>query len=661
MKKYVLSFALLSAVCTSAVAQEDVNDYFDMSLEELAEVKVTSVSKRSEKASQVAAAVHVITEEDIRRSSARSIPELLRQVPGLQVARAGSHDWAISSRGFNAQFANKLLVLIDGRTVYTPLFSGVFWDVQDTLLEDIARIEVIRGPGGTIWGANAVNGIINIITKSAKETQGAMLRASAGSHTQDTAVRYGADVGDEMHARFYASYKNVDEYERASGLGGADNWTQWRSGFRIDSELEENGSVKLQGGAYAGSEDSQLYVPSLVSPSLVSMVDDKFDVAGAHLLSKWQQTKGENEYSLQGYYDLATRQTFPFEHQTHTLDLDFNHSIATEGMHEWMWGLGYRLVHTDIESTPIINFSPAERTDNLFSAFFQDKLSLIQDELLLTLGSKFEHNDYTGFEWQPSARLTWLADKNNTFWAAVTRAVRNPSRATHDMEIAVVATPISATSNGLIRQIADQATDSEDVLVYEAGYRTRPHEDVSLDFALFYNDYKTLVADRPGAPILQSDSFYGTHVVVPFTVNDNASGETLGFEVAANWQVNDQWLLSGNFSYIDMDLNGGSTFVSSEDNTPQHQVGITSRYSFNEDIEWDNFAYYVDELGSGSSIIPAYWQLDSRLAWRPSEGIELSLVGKNLLDDRHPEFSGFVYQSQIEVPRTVFGKVTLQF
>lgn len=644
-----------------AYAEEISGDLFDLSLQELGEIEVTSVSKRSEKASEVAAAIHVITSEDIRRSSATSIPELLRGVPGLQVARAGSHDWAVSARGFNAQFANKLLVLIDGRTVYTPLFSGVFWDVQDTLLEDIDRIEVIRGPGGTVWGANAVNGVINIITKKAEDTTGNMARVTAGSHYRDAAARYGEQIDEDTHFRLYASYKDYDEYNLANELGAGDEWNQWRSGFRLDSSTENRGDFSVQGGVYYGAEDARLFIPSLTSANLSSQVGDTFDVAGAHVLSTWEYVEGENEYTLLGYYDLATRNTFPFEHNIHTLDLDFNHSFSSGDRHSWIWGLGYRLIHTDINSTPVVNFDPQRRTDNLFTAFLQDEIALVENELLLTLGSKFEHNNYTGFEWQPSARIAWLPNSKNSVWAAITRAVNTPSRAAHDLTIAFSATPLPTGGSALIKQVGNTDMEAEDVTSYELGYRTQPTKSTSFDVALFYNDYEHLGSDSLGAPRLEADSFYGAHLVLPFGVDNNASGETYGVELAADWQVMDQWLLSGSFTYLDMDLNGGSTFVSSEDNTPQHQFSVTSRYSFSEDLEWDNFFFYVDELGSGNSVIPSYLQFDSRLAWRPTEGVELSLVGKNLLDSQHPEFGGFVYQSQIEVPRTVFGRVALAF
>ncbi len=674
MKKSVLAILLASTIIcgNKAFAQQDVvvggvastdgevADIFDLSLEELADIEITSFSKRSEKASEVAAAVHVLTEDDIRRSAATTIPELLRQVPGLQVARAGAHDWAITARGFNAQFANKLLVLIDGRTVYTPLFSGVFWDIQDTLLEDIARVEVIRGPGGTIWGANAVNGVINIITKQARDSQGSLARVTMGNYERNGAVRQGVAVGDDGYFKIYAQYKNNNEFRLADSSGADDEWRQWNGGFRFDKELEKDGNITIQGGAYSGYESSDLLIPSLTSANFTDSYADQFRVFGAHLVSKWELAKDGNEYSLQGYYDLAARKTFVFEHRSHTFDIDFNHSLPTNGVSEWMWGVGYRLIYTDINSTPILNFMPEERTDNLFTAFVQNKISLIENELSLTVGSKFEHNDYTGFEWQPSARLAWIINENNTFWAAITRAVRTANRATHTLDVVAAAVPTS-TGGAIIRQVGDKGTGSETVISYETGYRIQPSDNTSLDVSLFFNDYKTLLADMAEAPQLITDGYYGTHISIPYVVNNDASGETYGFELSANWQVNENWLLSGSFSYIDMNLNGGSTFVSSEDNTPQHQFNISSRYSFDNGIEWDNHLYYVNELGSGSSIVPEYWRYDTRVSWPLAEGIEVSVVGQNLLDDHHPEFGPFLYQSQVEVPRAVYGKISWEF
>ena len=653
----VLGCAALLGLPFAAMA-DDV-DYFEMSLEELSNVEITSVSKRSEKTSQVAAAVHVITQDDILRSGVTSIPEALRMAPGIQVARAGAHEWAITSRGFNAQFANKLLVLIDGRTVYTPLFSGVFWDVQDVMLEDVERIEVIRGPGGTIWGANAVNGVINIITKSADDTQGNFARTLHGNNEHSTAFRHGGKAGENTTYRAYGQYKRTNEFDTAAGAGANDQWQQARGGVRVDHDLQEYGSLTVDMAGYEGDEDNNLLIPTATAP-YVAPIADEWDVRGGHLNAKWNRETERNFYSLQSYYDWTSRDTFGFDQNTHTLDIDFNHSFSHFARQEWMWGLGYRYINTDIESTPLIAVTPEQREDHLFTAFIQDKIALIEDQLFLTVGSKFEHNDYSGYEVQPSARLAWLIDEKQTLWTAVSRAVKTPVIGASSQSLAVAALPTPA-GPGVVRQFGDPQRESEDLIAYEIGYRTQAIDNVSIDIATFYNDYQKLWGDQRGTPFGSFDSYFGPHVVIPFYAQDSASGEALGLEIATNWQVKDNWLLSANYSFIDMKLNGGSTFVSSEATTPQHQFNVQSHYELGHGWALDNAAYYVDELTPQSGKIDDYVRFDTQISWQSGDGLRLSLVGQNLLDSSHPEFSPFLYNQQIEVPRTIYAKASWQF
>lgn len=659
IKTTISILALTTSLAVGTACASEV-DFLDMSLQELADIEVTSVSKRSEKASEVAAAIHVITQEDIKNSGATSIPEVLRLAPGIQVARAGAHEWAISARGFNAQFANKLLVLIDGRTVYTPLFSGVFWDVQDTLLEDVDRIEVIRGPGGTIWGANAVNGVINIITKKSEDTQGNFARVLHGNLEHSSAFRHGGQAGEKTHYRAYGQYKNMEEFDTANGTAN-DEWKQWRAGMRVDKQLEEYGTVMVDVGGYDSAEDADLTLPSLSSPTLTQFLADEWETQGGHINSQWNHEVGKNQYSLQAYYDWASRDTFPFSHNTHTVDLDFNHSLSHFEGHELMWGLGYRYINSDIEGTPILNFTPEQREDMLFTAFMQDKIALLPEELFLTLGSKFEHNNYSGYEWQPGARLTWLPTEGQTVWASVTRAVKTPAMGASSQSVSLAAIP-SPAGTLIAKQIGNPRLDSEVLIAYEAGYRVQPTDTTSLDFAVFYNDFKTLVGDSRAAPYVATDSYFGTHLVLPFNVNNSASGETLGFEVAGNWRVNKDWSLNANYSFIDMNLNGGSTFVSGEANTPQHQFTVQSHYDIGYGWQFDNIVRYVDELTPSSGLINDYVQLDTQISWESDDGLRLSLVGQNLLDGSHPEFSPFLYYGQqVEVPRAVYAKASWQF
>jgi iron complex outermembrane receptor protein len=632
-------------------------DYFSLSLAELGDIQVSSISKREESAGKATAAIHVITQDDIKRSGATSLPEALRLSPGVNVARAGSGQWAISIRGFNAQFANKLLVLIDGRLVYTPLFNGVFWNIQDTMIEDVERIEVIRGPGGTIWGANAMNGVINIITKSAQDTQGNLASYQQGLQEQITAARHGGKIGDESYYRIFAKQKHNRNFVLADGTGANDSWEQWRTGLRVDSSELEFGEISFQSEFYQGTENSDFFLPNLTTGR--QLVDDKFDVMGGHLLTRWQYNEGSNEYSIKAYYDYTKRDLFIFEDQTQLFDIDFNHSFNADS-HNIIWGLGYNLQVLDTVGTDFFSYAPAERTDSLISAFFQDKVQL-HDDVSFTLGTKLEYNDYTGFEWQPSARLGWEVNDDNFLWASFTRAIRVPGRPGHDLNIAVAAQQ-TPQGTGLIRQIGDDSVDSEKMLAYELGYRTQPLENLSLDATVFFHDYITLASDSLGAPFLRNDVTFGTYPVFPLNAGDDSTAETFGFEIAADWKASRSLMLSGSYSAIEMDVNGGSTFVAGEGLTPNHQITLESHYTPDEHWEVDTMLYYTDELNpSVTRVIPSYWRLDTRVAYNFDNGLSLSLVGQNLLDDQHPEFSPFVYNQQIEVPRTVYGRVAWAF
>lgn len=646
------------AIFSSPVVADEV-DYFSLSLEELADIEITSVSKREEKAAEVAAAVQVITAEDIKRSGATSIPEALRMVPGVNVARAGTGQWAISIRGFNAQFSNKLLVLIDGRSVYTPLFSGVLWDVQDTMLEDVDRIEVIRGPGGTIWGANAMNGVINIITKKAEDTQGEYASYLHGFHDQQANYRHGGKIDEDASYRVFAKQVHKKSFKAQSGGDSGDQHNQYRAGMRVDHKGLSIGELDVQSEVYRGTEDAELFLPSTALPYTRAQ-EDKYDVMGGHVLANWQHDDESNEYTLKTYYDYTSRDTLAFEATTHTFDVDFNHSFAMMDAHDIIWGLGYRLVVTDIDGTDIISYNPARRNDNLFSAFLQDKISL-SDSVSFTVGSKFQHNDYTGFEWQPSARMGWKVSENQFAWASFTRAVRTPGRSGHDLDIAVAAT-LTPFGPGVMRQMGNEGTNSEKLNAYEIGYRISPVKDVSLDVASFYHDYNVLGGDSLGTPYPSLNATFGPHLVLPIIIDSNSSAETYGIEVSADWQLNDAWKVSGSYSALEVDVDGGSTFVSGEGRSPKHQVNFEAHYTPDRNWEFDTYLYYVDELNPSQTVtIPDYWRLDTRLAYNFDNGMSLSLVGQNLLDDQKPEFSPFVYNQQIEIPRTVYGRISWEF
>ena len=506
-----LSASVMLVALTSAPAIADevsTSALKTMSVEDLMNIEVTSVARHPEKLLEAASAIQVITQDDIRRSGATSIPEALRLADNLQVAQKNSHDWAISARGFNTDLANKLLVMIDGRTVYTPLYSGVFWDVQDYLLEDIDRIEVISGPGGALWGANAVNGVINIITKSAKDTQGVYAEAGGGSQPQDfTGVRYGGSLGADSAYRVYGKYFDRGAEVLANGDSASDSWRQGRAGFRMDSDATAHDRLTLQGDYYDGRENEQTGGIAAVS--------------GANLLGRWTRSvSDESDFSLQSYLDqthlgdpeaplmVSGMQFSPagtvYDDLT-TYDVDFQHRFSLGARNRVVWGLGYRYTHDAVIEAPSVGFFPAVLAQNLYSAFVQDELALARN-LSFTLGTKLEHNDYTGFEFEPDARLSWALNSSQALWAAVSRAVRTPSRIDTDLS--------EGTPPYLVLLKGNPDFTSEALLAYELGYRAQLNSAFTASVSSFYNQYNDLrsTSFTPAhdfAPVLRQQSRRG--------------------------------------------------------------------------------------------------------------------------------------------------------
>ena len=465
-----------SAPSTNAArvpAESGVAQLKELSLEELMDIEVTSVSKRPERLSETASAIQVITQEDIRRSGATRLPEALRLASNLEVAQIDSRRWAISARGFNSPFSNKLLVLIDGRTVYTPLFAGVFWDVQDTLLEDIDRIEVISGPGATLWGANAVNGVINIITKDAKDTQGTLLAGGGGTELRGFGgVRYGGAVAPNFRYRIYGKYFDRDGTVLPDGRDASDDWHQGQGGFRMDWDASESDVFTVQGDGYDGR--------------ISQAGADAIDVSGANVIGRWSHTFYEgSELTLQLYYD-RTHRDIPGEvsEDLDTYDVDFQHRFPLGERHDIVWGLGYRLIEDDVGNSPAVAFLPPQVSRQWFSGFVQDEIALVKDRVHLTLGTKIEHNDYTGFEFQPSGRLAWRLSEQQILWSAISRAVRTPSRIDRELFLRV--------DDPDLRIDGGPDFESEELLAYELGYRVQPFSRLGLSLAAYYNDYDDL-------------------------------------------------------------------------------------------------------------------------------------------------------------------------
>ncbi|MCX7093725.1 MAG: TonB-dependent receptor, partial [Methylobacter sp.] len=454
-------FTGLGMVTVQAAAEAEV---VELSLEELMDVKVYSAAKKEQALADTAAAAFVITQEDIRRSGATSIPDALRMAPGVQVAQINAHDWAITIRGFNDRFSNKLLVLVDGRTVYSPLFSGTYWSAQDMVMEDIDRIEVIRGPGGTVWGANAVNGVINIRTKHSKNTQGGLVSAQGGNYQNGGSVRYGGELGQDGSYRVYAKGKQNSDYLNSQNQNAHDQWNAGQGGFRADYALTGKDQLSFSGDIQEMAGDETInFRPN---------IDSSMSQRNANVTAKLSHKTEDGEWYLQSFYLTDERRSYSMNYLIDTFDMEFQHNLQAGKRNAVTWGLDYRLVADKLTDFNGVSFNPDSRETQLFSAFLQDQFS-ITDGLRLTLGSKIEHNDYSGFEYQPNARLLWKLNENHSTWTSISRAVRVPSRSFQDMNISLYRVrlpfPPFNTMEGAI--VGDAGVKSEQVTAFEWGYR----------------------------------------------------------------------------------------------------------------------------------------------------------------------------------------------
>ncbi|PYP04332.1 MAG: TonB-dependent receptor [Gemmatimonadetes bacterium] len=607
-----------------------------LSIEQLMNLQVTSVSKRPERLSQTASAIQVITQEDIRRSGASSLAEALRLATNLQVAQVDSRQWAISARGFNSTTANKLLVLIDGRTVYTPLFSGVFWDVQEVPLQDIDRIEVISGPGATLWGANAVNGVINVITKDAKDTQGLLLSGGGGTEQHGFGtVRYGAALGSRVRARIYGRGFDRDATMRTNGQDAADDWYLGQGGFRMDWEASSASRATLQGDLY----DGRISQPSPGADIAVS---------GGNVTAKWSRTiSGKSSLAGQLYYD-RTHRDIPglFAEDLDTYDVDLQHGTRLGARHDVVWGLGYRLINDRIVNSSFLAFLPAHVARQWFTGFVQDEIALVPNRLHVALGTKIEHNDYTGFEIQPSGRVNWRLSPSGTLWAAVSRALRTPSRIDRELFARVSADSFLAGGPGF---------HSEEELAYELGYRHQQGS-LALSVATFYSRYHGL----------RSLEQVYVNPLAPDTVviGNGQDGESYGAELTADYRVTDRWRLRAGYTELRVRVwpNPGSTDMSrgaTESQAPDRQFFLLSSVDLPAHLGLAAWFRAIDDINN--QVVPAYAELNVTLTWRPTSKVECSLVGQNLLHSRHREFGAAASPTRRDIQRGVYGAVAWRF
>jgi iron complex outermembrane receptor protein len=628
-----------------------------LSLEELGNVRVTSVTKQPETVWQTAAAIYVLTREDIERSGATSIPDVLRLVPGVDVARIDtSRNWVVGIRGFGDQFAKSVLVLIDGRTNYTPLWGGVHWPITDTLLEDVDRIEVVRGPGGTIWGANAQNGVINIITRASGATQGLYASALAGNTDQaGGALRFGGRVGTDLTYRAYAQGMTRGPQYHSDGRE-FDTWDMAQAGMRTDWQRGRD-LLTVTADAYTAVLGESVRV-STFAPPATFLSDDPVDLHGGNVLAKWTRSNvGGGTVVAQGSVDYTYRLGTDFGERRLTADVDMIHQLPRWRRQMFTWGAGARTSPSRMIRTYAFSvFEPNQSTLNLFSAFAQDAVDLIPGRLTVTGGVKLEHNSYTGLETQPSGRVLWTPSDRQSIWGEVTRAVRVPSRVDEDISVTFLLN--SQPTYGVIE--GNRNLRPETVVGGEVGYRTLVRPSLYVDVVGFRNHYRNLVDFA--APREQTRSTEGLSyraLVLPW-INGN-EGTTQGLEVAPDWQVTDRMRLKGSYSFVAIDLRASvadsfrRTLPSLNGSTPRHQVALQALMTLPGGIAIDPVYRFVSERVSPA--VPAYHAFDARVAVPLNSHLEFSVAGQNLFDARHPEWARDPGPT-VEIRRSVYARMT---
>ena len=666
-----LALALLIANPTFAQAPaQNQRDLSSMNIEQLMQVEVTSVSKMKDSLARSAAAIYVITQEDIRRSGATSVPELFRMVPGMDVAQIDASTWAISARGFNNQYANEMLVLVDGRIVYSPSFSGVVWDAQDLVLEDIERIEVIRGPGATLWGSNAVNGVINIITKKAQATQGGFFSVESGNQNLvSSTAQYGDKAGSKGYYRVFAKYFDQGALDTVSGHSAADGWHLAHLGFRSDWDLSSRDRLTVQGDIIDGHENHTIPFVASLQPITTVLFNIGYEPPAGNLLARWNHTfSSRSDTTLQIYFDESDRNQFIIREHRRTVDIDFQNHISVGTRQNVLWGLGYRAEFDRIPGSLSLSFSPESSRVSRFSSFLQDDFSLVPDRLRLTLGSRLEHDPYNGFNVQPDARVLWTPTPHHSLWAAVSRPVRTPSRAEISARFMLTAFPGIGGFPTVVTYYGNPALENQHILSFQAGYRAQLNDVFSFDISAHHNRYGDLTSTEPQLPFIETNPS-PPHLSIPL-VNANAmNGTTDGVELGPSWHVNSRWKLAGSYSWLHMNihdsLSGNPANVAYVESTsPQHQVNLRSYMNPWKNIELDTMMYYVGALYGNlnpSYAVPSYTRVDTRIGFNLLERGELSFVGQNLLQPRHLEFAPSAVSASSFVKRGFYAKFSWHF
>jgi iron complex outermembrane receptor protein len=655
-------FVLPALAATPNTDQSSENPVKQLTLEQLGNIEVTTAAKAPERALNTTAAIYVITQEDIQRSGATTIPDALRLAPGVEVAQADSHTWSVGIRGFGSNLTRNVLVLIDGRTVYSTLLAGTYWEVQNVVLEDVDRIEVIRGPGGTIWGPNAVNGVINIITKSTKNTHGAMVSAGSGNLEQGFLnARYGGSSNNLDYRIYELGFDRGPQYH-SDGIN-FDRWRAVQAGFRADWTKNTRDSFTFQGDIYDEGAGTSVTVANFIPPYSQTIYGTE-QLSGGNILGRWQRVFEEGEdFQLQAFYDRTNRHQPNFADLRDTYDLDFLDRFRLPGRQQISWGLGARFSRGDNPVVvPGLTFEPNVRTDRLLTTFLQDEIGLIDQHLVLTLGTKFLRTNFTGWQLQPTGRLLWTPTDKQSFWAAFTHAVRTPSDAEENFSLLGYTGQVINGLPFFARFNPNPNFRSEELNGYEAGYRLLLRKSLYFDLAAFYNHYSDLFSeDITGSPFEETNPG-PPHLLLPADFGNGLLGTTKGIEFSPEWRPLPFWRLRGSCSYLQMDIKKsvGSLDIGTgpivEGSSPKHEVSLQSGLDFAKVLSFDLTYRYVSILPA--LTVPAYSTADARFDWQMKRKINLSIVGRNLFQPRHPEFGGVDPGPLIEIKRTAYGQVT---
>lgn len=676
----IVSFTGLAYPANQLPEADSAPDLSKLSIESLLDLDLRSVMKSSTGAKNASAALFILTADDIRRSGATTLPEVLRLVPGISVSRIDGNKWAVAIRGFNNQFSNKLLVLRDGRSLYTPVFSGVWWDQEDVLLEDIERIEVIRGPGASLWGANAVNGVINIVSKKLTDSQKALVSAHGGSMRKGGGIRYGADLGNQAYLKVFGGYREYD----ASTLNGhsddaGDDGRLSKLGMQFDKAWLGD-KLSLQGEVFSGWSGganqvsprvSSFNQPALAPPYWYEQETD-LGLSGHYLMARWQhQFNDDSSTILRAYWNRNERKSSAIgaHYRIDTVDLDFQHNYRWFERHQIVWGLGARLNFNNTDNSPYLGWLPNKRQDEIYSFFVHDEITLLPERWKLTLGNKLEHNPVTHDEWQPTIRLAFTPNDQHTFWASVSRAVRTPNWTEQDITYnASIVTPFGNVAASpftpviLVNAVGNKQQVSEKLIAYEVGWRAQLTPSLTSDIAFYYYDYDDVAGTSLGA--LDFSTLYSGYLIQPVTFSNAGQASIVGGEAFLDWRASDDWRLRASYSLAQQHFTGnqpGQTTIMFAGSVPTHQAMLNATYQLRPDTMLDLNWRYVDSVNVEGDSVPAYHELDARLAWQVNRSIELSLVGKNLLHEHHLEYGKVFFSVPTLVQREVYATIRWEF